>query len=102
MRRVLRSLRYDEEVWRRRSDQNDSNSTVEELTARRAYAHQQAKDRARVREGFESLWRQSTPARGRKAGPMDREAGHAASAIIEEEVSGLSRIRDAVDDAGAG
>ncbi|KAF9017036.1 hypothetical protein BDZ89DRAFT_961437 [Hymenopellis radicata] len=85
MRRMLRSLRWEEAQWTRRAGLRASGLTAEELAGRCAYARRQAQDRRRVRESFETLWRRTTPSRGQKPGPMDRSAQAAASALIDEE-----------------
>ncbi|KAF9001842.1 hypothetical protein BDZ89DRAFT_968153, partial [Hymenopellis radicata] len=85
MRRVLRSLRYEERIWMRRAEKDYQGLRLEEIAGRQAYARRQAADRRCIRESFEILWGMTRPARGQKAGPKDREAQSAAAAIIRED-----------------
>ncbi|KAF9022411.1 hypothetical protein BDZ89DRAFT_1196078 [Hymenopellis radicata] len=82
MRRVLRSLRFEEQRWMFRAEKDYHGLRLEEIAGRKAYARRQARDRRRVRESFETLWGMTRPARGQKAGPKDGEAQRAAAAII--------------------
>ncbi|KAF9004178.1 hypothetical protein BDZ89DRAFT_1049589 [Hymenopellis radicata] len=84
MRRVLRSLRFEEQRWMFRAEKDYHGLRLEEIAGRKAYARRQARDRRRVRESFETLWGMTRPARGQKAGPKDGEAQRAAAAIITQ------------------
>ncbi|KAF9006888.1 hypothetical protein BDZ89DRAFT_1144615 [Hymenopellis radicata] len=88
MRRVLRTLTWEEALWRRRAAADTSHLKMEERGGRRAYALQQAKDRARIREEFVALWKREAPARGQPAGPMDAAAHMALTRLINEEDGG--------------
>ncbi|KAF9004860.1 hypothetical protein BDZ89DRAFT_1049367 [Hymenopellis radicata] len=85
MRRVLRSLRFEEQRWMYRAEKDYDGLCLEEIAGRKAYTRRQARDRRCVRESFETLWGMTRPARGQKAGPKDGEAQRAAAAIISEE-----------------
>ncbi|KAF9023545.1 hypothetical protein BDZ89DRAFT_955582, partial [Hymenopellis radicata] len=92
MRRVLRSLRFEEQRWMFRAEKDYHGLRLEEIAGRKAYARRQARDRRRVRESFETLWGMTRPARGQKAGPKDGEAQRAAAAIISEEQAAAARF----------
>ncbi|KAF9012294.1 hypothetical protein BDZ89DRAFT_1142896 [Hymenopellis radicata] len=85
MRRVLRTLKWEEEQWSRRANAVVEHLRLAEAQGRRGYALRQMRDRARIRESFEELWLRSAPARGRKAGAMDGMALAALTTLIEGE-----------------
>lgn len=83
---MLRSLRWEENEWLRRSN-------VEWFVApdiihgRRAYATRQVLYCRRLRESFETLWTQTRPARGKVHTDADESALAAAAAIVSDELS---------------
>lgn len=85
MRRVLRSLRWEEEEWQRRA--NITSEMAHDIVhGRRSYAIRQMLSRRRTRESFEALWTQSQAARGKVHTQVDESALAAASAIVSEEL----------------
>lgn len=86
MRRVLRSLRWEEEQWRRRG-RIKCEVAPDVVHGRQAYATRQEVARRRIRESFEELWTHSAPARGKIHTVADDSALAAAAAIVSGEIS---------------
>lgn len=84
--RVLRSLRWEERDWERRS-QIVWHVAPDIIQGRRAFTNRQVFARRRLRESFEQLWTQSGPARGRILTEADDSAMAAAAAIVSGELS---------------
>lgn len=85
MRRVLRSLKWEEREWRARAQAPKLQSEAEALSdGRIAYALKQADGLRAVKHSFEVLWLRKEPSRGQAAGPMDIQAQAAAAAIIAD------------------
>lgn len=86
MRRVLRSLRWEERDWERRS-RVICHVAPDIVHGRRAFANRQVIARRRLRESFEKLWTERGPARGRILTEADDSAMAAAAAIVSGELS---------------
>ena len=85
MRRVLRSLKWEELRWRTHADTPKKEEEMyAEWDGRVAYAKKQAAGVLDVRLSFEQLWLRKEPSRGQKSGPMDNMAQAAAAAIIAD------------------
>lgn len=86
MRRVLRSLKYDIDVWKDRAANVDRTMDRVLQEGLRAYALKTAYSLEAVQSSFMAVWTKVGPARGRKAGVADERAQVAATQLV----SGLS------------
>ena len=72
MRRVLRSLTWEEREWRTRAARPKLASEAQAIfDGHVAYAMRQANGLQSVKQSFEELWLRKEPSRGQPAGPMD-------------------------------
>lgn len=87
MRRVLRSLAFEEAEWTRRAELTNEHLGRAEAMGRAAYARKQAKARKRLAEHFKGLWLTEGPSRGQKAGPVDGAVLEDVRILLGEEGS---------------